>query len=779
MKIKVLLLTLLSTLAVVNLSAQEMPLVYEVENTGADSPVPYLPSFEELPVVETLPDPFQWSDGRDRIENFSDWRYRRAEIKAEIEYYEIGEKPARPDTITASYSDSILTVNITVNGKTLTLSSQVILPSGEGPFPAVIGMNSPSGSIPEDVLTSRDIARITYNHNQVTTYGSQQNSDPYYQLYPHLNATNTGQYSAWAWGVSRIIDGLELVQDDLPIDLKHIAVTGCSYAGKMALFSGAFDERIALTISVESGGGGYTTWRFSETLGNVERLGSTDHNWFKEYMWQFSNAVHKLPHDHHELMAMVAPRALLVTGNPDYTWLADESGHVGSNAAKEVWKALGVPDRFGFSIVAGHPHCLIPESQMPEVEAFIDKFLLGKDTVNTNIATTPYNTNLSPWINWSIPELSSDTTYFTKLIYPTDAQNGLNTEITFQWNKVHEAEKYFIEVATDPAFTTIEKSDSTISDTSITLTGFSESKKYYWRVQVQNPAGLGPWSSRRSFVTTLSLPAEPSLISSTTHRTGYITLTWHKVNNAAQYLIQISREQNFNNIFKSISTPDTVKNVSWFSEGQKYYWRIRAKNLAGSGTWSDVWNFTLVNTPTDLVVEKSASNEITLTWEDESNKENGYIVERKEVPQTFFTVIDTLEEDSNLYVDKNVKTGLSYTYRVKAYNDSAESGYSNEASLVLTDVDDEVLPTEYSISQNYPNPFNPATNIKFDLPKSGKTKITVYDLLGRELKTLIDQNLDAGYHEISIDASNFQSGVYFYRIQSGDFIQTKKMVLIK
>jgi hypothetical protein len=178
-------------------------------------------------------------------------------------------------------------------------------------------MNSPSGSIPSTIFSSRNIAQITFSHNQVTTYNSPQDSDPYYVLYgPGLTIDNTGQYSAWAWGVSRIIDGLELVQNVLPIDLKHIAVTGCSYAGKMALFAGAFDERIALTIAQESGGGGATSWRYSQTepAGSVETLGATSHQWFSEGMFQFAGTnVSKLPEDHHELCAMCAPRALYVT----------------------------------------------------------------------------------------------------------------------------------------------------------------------------------------------------------------------------------------------------------------------------------------------------------------------------------------------------------------------------------------------------------------------------------------------------------------------------------
>jgi hypothetical protein len=283
------------------------------------------------------------------------------------------------------------------------LRSEISLPEGSGPFPAIIGMNSLSGSIPAVIFTARNIARITFSHNQVTTYNNPRLTDPYYKMYTSENLDNAGQYSAWAWGVSRIIDGLELVQDKLPIDLSHLGVTGCSYAGKMALFAGALDERIALTIAQESGGGGATAWRVSETLGNVEKLGATSNVWFSNEMFQFSgDNVSRLPFDHHELMAMVAPRALLVTGNTDYTWLANPSCYVASMAAKEVYTTLGIADRFGFYIDGGHAHCAIPSGQVPAVEAFVDKFLLGKKNINTDtIMQNPYpDIDYKRWINW-------------------------------------------------------------------------------------------------------------------------------------------------------------------------------------------------------------------------------------------------------------------------------------------------------------------------------------------------------------------------------------------
>jgi hypothetical protein len=776
----ILFIILLNTLMLADSLSQEMPLVYEDENTGVDCPIPYLPSFSELPEIQALPDPFKWSDGRGRMSNFSDWQYRRVEIKSEIEHYEIGEKPVRPDSIDASYANGTLTVHVTVNGQTLTLTSAVILPDGDGPFPAMITITP---ILPADTLTNRGIAIIPYNFGQVMAWQQVRGSEPINKLYPDL--IYMGAYSAWAWGVSRLIDGLELVQADLPIDLKHLGVTGCSFAGKMALFAGAFDERIALTIAQESGGGGYTTWRYSEVItDNVETLGNTSHVWFIEDLFQFSNDVPKLPFDHHELMAMVAPRALFVTGNPGWVWLADESGYVGSKAVQTVYEALGVPDRFGYSQIGGHDHCEVPAAQIPEIEAFVDKFMLGKDTVNTEVATTPYNTNLTPWINWDTPTLSNDSSYFGKssLIYPPNLQKDVDTSITFTWNKVEDADKYYFQLSTNGTFTNIVSSDST-TDTVKTVTGLSEGKRYYWRVQVRNSAGSsGPWSDQWNFVTTIPLPTKPQLVSAAPYpnRTDYFTFTWKKVEYADKYRIQISRLLSFSPLaIPTATTTDTVINLQKLTEGQKYYWRVQAENIGGSGPWSDLSNFTIIFAPTDLELQKSGLNEITLTWEDHSNVEDGYVIERKPSQDTSFTVLDTLKGSGNEYVDEIAEV-QNYTYRVKAYKDSAESDYSNEATIILTDIQEEKeIPTEYSISQNYPNPFNPSTTITFDLPRTDEVILKVFNILGEEVATLVSDRLNAGSYSYDWNASQMASGVYLYRLEAGEYIETRKMILMR
>jgi hypothetical protein len=397
-----LLTSLLAVLIAVNSFSQKVPLVYDSENTGATCRLPVMPSFNELPSFNALPDPFTWYGRGRRISSIKDWRCRRAEIGAMIQYYEIGTKPAPPEKLTAGFSDdSILTVTVIVNDDSLKLTSKITLPEGNGPFPAVIGVGWGSGSLPPDMFKDHGIATVQYNFAEVMAWKPVRGKEPFNKLYPD---STVGSYAAWAWGISRIIDGLEKVPET-NIDLKHLAVTGCSFAGKIALFAGAFDERIALTIAQESGGGGAASWRVTETLdGSRETLRNAQGvPWYSLNVKQFNNDVNKLPFDHHELMAMVAPRALLVLGNPDYEWLAEESGYVSCMAAREVWKAFGISDRFGFSIVAGHPHCRLPDSQRPEVQAFINKFLLGDKDANTNVSTTPYNTDLSRWITWKTP----------------------------------------------------------------------------------------------------------------------------------------------------------------------------------------------------------------------------------------------------------------------------------------------------------------------------------------------------------------------------------------
>lgn len=123
-------------------------------------------------------------------------------------------------------------------------------------------------------------------------------------------------------------------------------------------------------------------------------------------------------------------------------------------------------------------------------------------------------------------------------------------------------------------------------------------------------------------------------------------------------------------------------------------------------------------------------------------------------------------------------------------NSAGTSGFRKEqldfgqTSLALGAGVGDNLPKEYALDQNYPNPFNPSTNISFALPKAGNVEVSVYNVLGQRVNTLVNENLAAGTHVVTWDGRNTQggsvaSGIYFYRIVAGDFSQTKKMMMLK
>jgi hypothetical protein len=89
------------------------------------------------------------------------------------------------------------------------------------------------------------------------------------------------------------------------------------------------------------------------------------------------------------------------------------------------------------------------------------------------------------------------------------------------------------------------------------------------------------------------------------------------------------------------------------------------------------------------------------------------------------------------------------------------------------------VPSEFGLSQNYPNPFNPRTTIRYEVPQKSRLTLSVYNLLGQQVSILVQGEQEAGHHEVRFDGSNLASGVYFYRLQAGSFVETKKLLLLK
>ncbi len=132
----------------------------------------------------------------------------------------------------------------------------------------------------------------------------------------------------------------------------------------------------------------------------------------------------------------------------------------------------------------------------------------------------------------------------------------------------------------------------------------------------------------------------------------------------------------------------------------------------------------------------------------------------------------TTEPKSYSFVDSKVSSG-TYIYRLKQIDFDGTYKYSNEVSVEVT------LPLEYSLEQNYPNPFNPSTTIKYSIPEDGFVKLSVYNMLGEEVSTLVNGNQEAGRYELSFNASELSSGVYVYRLEAPNYTSSKKLILLR
>jgi len=154
------------------------------------------------------------------------------------------------------------------------------------------------------------------------------------------------------------------------------------------------------------------------------------------------------------------------------------------------------------------------------------------------------------------------------------------------------------------------------------------------------------------------------------------------------------------------------------------------------------------------------------------------------IDSTFSTsVIDTTIADTLLLAD-TLSAMTKYYWHVKAVNSGDTGSYSASASFVTGDLidlvsDSRAMTASYSLAQNYPNPFNPSTVIRYNIARQGFVKLSVYNLIGQKVASLVNEEHPAGIYEISFNASGLASGIYFYRIETGNYSEVKKMLLLK
>ena len=253
--------------------------------------------------------------------------------------------------------------------------------------------------------------------------------------------------------------------------------------------------------------------------------------------------------------------------------------------------------------------------------------------------------------------------------------------------------------------------------------------------------------------------------------------------------IKFARLRITNTVTFGAATMDLVFNVS----GVGYQTKIFAY-VAGSSTSTNVTSngtfltSDLGNAPLPVHLASFNGNvlnqrDVKLTWKTATETNNyGFDIERKALNGQWSKVAFVNGKGNSTttvnyeYQDTKLNTG-KYNYRLKQIDNNGNYEYFDLSGTLEVGI-----PNKYNIGQNYPNPFNPTTKIDFDLPKDSKINITIYDLTGKEIKTLINEYRSAGYYTVTFDASGISSGTYFYRMTTdGDksYVVTKKLVVVK
>lgn len=383
----------------------------QVENPSASCEVGPLPGFDALTPNSNLPDPFTKMDGS-RITDASEWACRREEILQQGYEYILGEKPVPPDgSVSGTVSNSSITVQVNDGGSTM-FTAMVNMNGATAPAPAIISYGGFGGPpVPNGV------AQITFNPIE-TQGGSGPKNGPFYEVYGSDHPA--GYLVAWAWQVSRILDVLE--QDPSVIDPTRVGVTGCSRYGKGAFFAGVLDNRIALTIPVESGLGGTVGLRLVEVLDNYNGAEWPYHGisyvrWMSEVaLGRFTSGnsagadnTDRLPVDMHEMMGLIAPRGLYIVDNPSgtYAGLDRNSAWVTANVGRLIFEALGVGDHMSYEGASGD-HCSWRPQYQASFDAMVDRFLLGDESADTGRFNTDLGNAPNPAANidWEPPTLS-------------------------------------------------------------------------------------------------------------------------------------------------------------------------------------------------------------------------------------------------------------------------------------------------------------------------------------------------------------------------------------
>ncbi len=326
------------------------------------------PDFEAMPSVPNLPDPLEG------VSSPEQWAQRRKLIRAQFEQWIVGRMPPAPDNLRAVVTGTHREGDVTVRDVRLefgpehkaTLRVQVMIPPGKGPFPVLMTNHPRTRPWVATAVRRGYIGLIYFAADPI--YGSPDDSDAYIDIYPKYDFSCVAR---WAWAGMRAVDYLYSLPE---VDKKKIAITGHSRNGKQALLAAAFDERIGAVIPSSGNTGECDPWRYTTDMfanETIEQITGSFPHWFHPRLRFFAGREDKLPVDQNMLMALVAPRGLLM-----YSAFSETQGNSfgfeqGYRSVKRVYSFLQQPGNVGLYLRAGE-HA----TTAGDIENFVD-FLDG------------------------------------------------------------------------------------------------------------------------------------------------------------------------------------------------------------------------------------------------------------------------------------------------------------------------------------------------------------------------------------------------------------------
>ncbi|HMR41279.1 MAG TPA: T9SS type A sorting domain-containing protein [Ignavibacteria bacterium] len=387
------------------------------------------------------------------------------------------------------------------------------------------------------------------------------------------------------------------------------------------------------------------------------------------------------------------------------------------------------------------------------------------------------------------------------LVAPVNGDLEVSLNPTLDWAEAPTALSYNLQLSADSNFLNpiVNQMNLNVSQYLVTGSPLTINTAYYWRVKSNNTNGTGPWSQVFRF-TTISLPLTPVLVSPPNGVTGIpfvILLNWSDVSNAQRYRILLSTDSNFTSLIvndSGLTVSQFATTASIMTYGTKYFWKVNAINQAGNGPYSAIWNFTTVNTPPPpapiLIFPANGAVNVsvtpTLDWE---NVSGAFLYSVQVSTDVNFAslIVDQSELSISEYTVPSpiLTTNTLYFWRASATNTSGAGSWSAAWNFRTTTVGisliSEQIPTKYGLFNNYPNPFNPSTKIKFNIPEQNFTDLKIFDMNGKEVANLLSETIAAGSYELEFTADKYDlsSGIYFYRLESGEFSDTKRMILLK